>query len=114
MSTTTRSARRLIVVTYHVGQQVLPDYSHPNSRKDFTLPQLFACLVVREMQGKSYRRTEGLLRDTDWCHQLGMTKVHDHATLCRAFHHILNRERVGAMLDLFTHVMRLAKTLGRM
>ena len=100
-------------VAHEAARMVLPGYRSKFSRHDFTLAQLFACLVVREMQGKSYRRTEALLRDTDWCQQLGITKVPDHATLCRAFHHIINRQRVGAMLDLFTRVMRLAKKLGQ-
>ncbi len=85
---------------------------HKFSRHDFTLAELFACLVVREMMGKSYRRTEALLRDTDWCQQLGMTRVPDHATLCRAFAHILNRQRVGDMLGLFARVMRRAGERG--
>jgi len=100
-------------VAHDAAQAVLPGYRNKCSRHDFTLAQLFACLVVREMMGKSYRRTEALLRDTDWCQQLGMTKVPDHATLCRAFHHILTRQRVGAMLDLFARVMRKMRKLGR-
>jgi len=100
-------------VAHEAARVVLPGYRAKFSRHDFTLAQLFACLVVREMMGKSYRRTEALLRDTDWCEQLGMTKVPDHATLCRAFHHILNRQRVGDMLDLFSRVMRLSHKLGR-
>ncbi len=100
-------------VAHDAARLVLPGYRHKFSRHDFTLAELFACLVVREMMGKSYRRTEALLRDTDWCQQLGMTKVPDHATLCRAFAHILNRQRVGDMLSLFARVMRLAGKLGQ-
>ena len=33
---------------YQLASQSLPDHSSKFSRKDFTLPQLFACLVVKE------------------------------------------------------------------
>ena len=33
-------------------------------RKDFTLPQLFACLVVKDHLKRSYRGVEALLRDS--------------------------------------------------
>ena len=32
-------------VAYDLGRRVLPEQSSKFSRKDFTLPQLFACLV---------------------------------------------------------------------
>ena len=48
---------------YELGAELFDEHSHAFSRKDFTLPQLFACLVLREHQRKSYRGTEALLRD---------------------------------------------------
>ena len=44
-----------MLTAYHLAKRCLPDYSSKFSRKDFTLPQLLACLVVREHQNKSYR-----------------------------------------------------------
>ena len=42
------------------------------------LPQLFACLVVREQQRKSYRDTETLLRDAEhWGRSIGMKRTPD-------------------------------------
>src|SRR5271154_1444602 len=45
------------------------------SRKDFTDAQLFACLVLREHQKKSYRGLVALLEDVpEWCRDIGMGK----------------------------------------
>jgi hypothetical protein len=40
---------------YELASQSLPNYSCKFSRKDFTLPQLFACLAVKELMKRSYR-----------------------------------------------------------
>lgn len=86
---------------YHVGRQFLPAYSSRFSRKDFTLPQLFACLVVKEHQRKSYRGAEELLRDSDpWLRDVGMAKAPDHNTLQRAAAFLLRKPRVDRALDV--------------
>ena len=53
------------LAAYHLARQCLPVYSCKCSRHDFTLPQLFACLAVREQQRQSYRGCEALLRDAE-------------------------------------------------
>lgn len=89
---------------HHLGKQVLPEYSGKFSRRDFTLPQLFACLVLREHQKKSYRGVEALLRDSpEWCAAIGMAGVPDHNTLCRAFGVVARLRNVNRMLDLQAH-----------
>ncbi len=103
-----------MLVAYRCAKGVLPDRSSRFSRQDFTLPQLFACLVVREHQRKSYRGTEALLRDSEhWCRQIGMKKVPDHNTLCRAFHAILAARNVTRLLDLLSRWMAIARQLGQ-
>lgn len=98
---------------WHLGTLALPAHSSRFSRKDFTLPQLFACLVLREHQRKSYRGLEALLRDArHWCRAIGMKRVPDHNTLCRAFHCILGQYTVDRMLDLLGQWARLAQQLG--
>ena len=62
-------------LAHKVASATLPDFRSPFSRHDFTLAQLFACLVVREHLRLSYRRTEAMLHDTDWCARLGMARV---------------------------------------
>jgi hypothetical protein len=94
------------------GQQALRPYASKFSRKDYTLAQLFACLVAREMLGLSFRGVEALLRDTDWCQRLGMKGVPDHSTLCRAFQHLIKTANVQAMLDLVPQVPHLRRKLG--
>ena len=48
---------------WFLARGVLPDYFSKFSRHDFTVPQLFACLIVKEQQRKPYRDIEALLRD---------------------------------------------------
>jgi len=96
-----------------LARDCLRRYSCKFSRKDFTLPQLFACLIVREHQKLTYRGVEALLRDSDhWCKQIGMSKVPDHNTLWRAFHILLSGSRVSRLIDRLTRWMSLGKALG--
>jgi hypothetical protein len=94
----------------------LPDHRSKFSRKDFTLPQLFACLVLREHQKKSYRGVEALLDDCpDWRADIGLLRTPDHNTLCRAFRHLVKPGLINRMLDqaaLWAQRRRLIK--GRM
>lgn len=82
---TCQSPRTVMIVAHWFAVKALPQYTCRYSRKDFTLPQLFACLVLREMSRNSYRKTEALLKDSpEWCRAIGMSKAPDHATLHRA------------------------------
>jgi hypothetical protein len=102
-----------MLLAWQLSRQVLPSYSSKFSRKDFTLPQLFACLVVREHQKKSYRGAEALLKDApQWGHAIGMSKTPDHNTLCRAFHLLLEEHNAGKMLDVLARWLNLANALG--
>src|SRR6202050_3263244 len=105
---TCKSPRKVMCVAYHLAQRCLPDHRSKFSRKDFTLPQLFACLVVREQQNKTYRGIEALLRDSEhWCKQIGMQRVPDTKTLCRAFKGVLSLSRIGRLLDRLAQWMML-------
>ena len=102
-------------VAHELGRRCLRKYSSRFSRHDYTLPQLFACLVVREQMRLSYRGAEALLRDgRAWCRAIGMRrkKTPDHATLARASAVILTGRRVGRMLDLLAEWFALARVLG--
>lgn len=88
------------------------DYSSKFSRHDFTLPQLFACLAVKELLGRSYCGAELLLRDcAHWCHAIGMRKTPDHNTLCRAAAMLLGCGRVAKALDACARWARHARVL---
>ena len=49
---------------YALATACVKEYQSKFSRKDFTGPQLFACLVLREHQKKSYRGVVALLKRT--------------------------------------------------
>jgi len=99
---------------WELASRVWPAYSHKCSRHDFTLPQLFACRVIREMLKLSYRKTETLVRDAqDWRHDIGLSKASpDHNTLWRAFGVLLKTHKVNRMLDLMTQLFAHARLLG--
>lgn len=89
-----------MLVAEELAKTSLPTYSSEFSRHDFTLPQLFACLVLREHQKKSYRGVEALLEDSpQWRADIGLSRTPDHNTLCRAFAHLVKRGTVKSMLD---------------
>jgi hypothetical protein len=97
---------------YHLACRLLPEHSCKFSRHDFTLAQLFACLVVREFFGLSYRRTETLLADSpQWLADIGLAKAPDHNTLWRAFESLLATRRCNRMLDVLAELFAKAKLL---
>lgn len=101
-------------VAFRLASHCLPRYSNKFSRKNFTLPQLFACLVVREHLHRSYRGIEALLLDTEhWCLGIGMDKAPDHNTLWRAFHVIKLGRRSNKMLDVLAGWFEIARVLGK-
>src|SRR6188474_2408737 len=97
---TCQSPRTVMRTACYLARHALPEYSSQFSRHDFSLPQLFACLVAREMLGLSYRRAEAVLADApDWLAAIGLTRAPDHNTLCRANALLLKSCRVGRLLD---------------
>ena len=86
---------------YELALPLLPTYASRFSRRDgFTEPQLFACLVLREHQKKSYRGIEALLADSRlWLADIGLARAPDHNTLCRAFRRLVRRGLMNRMLD---------------
>lgn len=88
-------------MAHAVACQSLPAYSNRFSRRDFTLPQLFACLVVKDMLKRSYRGVEAVLRDSrPWLDDIGMTHAPDHTTLQRASKLLLKELKVERVLDV--------------
>jgi hypothetical protein len=102
-----------MLVAHHLACRVLPRYTCKCSRHDFTLPQLFACLCVKEMLKCSYRQAEALLRDCEhWCHAIGMNKTPDHNTLCNAAAWLLQHGNVSKLLDMMARWAAQARMLG--
>ncbi len=111
---TCKSPRMVLVEAYELARCCLRQHTSAFSRHDFDLWQLFACLVLREHQRKSYRGIEALLRDSpEWCAAIGMTKPPDHSTLCRAFKVILKMDKeCDRMLDQMATTLDNAGILG--
>lgn len=104
---TSKSPRKVLKLAHDLAQQVLPQYASRFSRKDFTQPQLFACLVLREHQKKSYRGIESLLIDSPpWLAEIGLQKAPDHNTLSRAFERFMKPALACSMLDLMAQLHR--------
>lgn len=102
-----------MLAAYHLARQSLPDRSSKFSRKDFTLPQLFACLVVKEQMRRSYRGAEALLRDSEaWLRDIGLRRAPDHNTLCRAAAFLLTKCRVDRLLDKVAQWAAVARMLS--
>ena len=96
-----------------LAEQALPKYSSKFSRKDFTRPQLFACLVVKEHLRRSYRGAEILLRDCQHgCRAIGMSKVPDHNTLHRAAGLLLGQGKTNRLLDVMGQWAAIHRMLG--
>ena len=90
MRAMTKSAVALAREALAVGRQALPTYSHPRSRHDFTQPQLFALLTLRQMLRLDYRGLVGLLAEwRELRRALGLRKVPHYSTLCYAAHRLL-------------------------
>ena len=100
-------------LAYLLARESLPKYSSRYSRKDYTLHQLFACLVIKEQLKLSYRKAEAFLKDSpEWCHGIGMRTVPDHNTLCRAAKLLLTNRLANCALDLQVRWAMQAKLLN--
>jgi len=109
---TSKSPRKVLKLAYALGVEVLPKYFSPFSRHAFTKPQLFACLVLREHQKKSFRGVEALLTDSpQWLADIGLAKAPDHNTLSRAFNEFVDPDLADSMLDLMAKLARSRKLL---
>ena len=98
---TCKSPVAVMRAAHALGAELFDEHSHAFSRKDFTLPQLFACLVLREHVKKSYRGTEEMLSDcSDLRAAVGLARAPDHNTLCRAFTHLVKPSKMQRALDL--------------
>jgi len=89
----TRSAVALAAEALRVGESALPRYSSKHSRRDgYTLPQLFAVLVMRKFLKFDYRGME--VRLSEWAElreAIGLSRTPDYSALCLAEGKLLER-----------------------
>jgi hypothetical protein len=110
---TCKSPRTVLLVAHALAERTLPRYSCLCSRHDFTLPQLFACLVLKEFLHLSYRRAESFLRDCEaWRTEIQLPRAPDHNTLQRAAVALLQKRPTDAVLQEMVRQSRRLRLLG--
>jgi len=98
-----KSPRDVFIAAWKLGHQCLPEYSSFFSRKDFTLPQMFACLVLRHFYKLSYRGVAALLDDSpEWCAAVDMEKAPNFRTVSDAFDKVSTHKAFESMMDRLT------------
>ena len=108
MSITSKSPQDVARAALVVGMDALPLYSHPNSPRVFTQPQLFACLVLKGLFRTDYRGITAILRDsTDLRETLGLGHVPHFTTLQKASVRLL---KVQSARDLLASSLRHFRT----
>lgn len=86
-----KSAVRVAREALRVGQAALPAYGSRTSRRDYTQPQLFALLVLRQFLRTDYRGVVTLVGEWGELRQvLGLSKVPHYSTLAYASRRILS------------------------
>jgi hypothetical protein len=105
MSTTTKSPRKILVAAYQAAKKVLPIYAHRFSPHKFTLPQLFACLVLKTFLKTDYRGLAEWLTDCpDLCKAIGLIVVPHFTTFQKASGYILALPNAYQLLDQTLHM----------
>jgi hypothetical protein len=100
MSTTSKSPKRVLQVAHALGKQRLRTYWHRFSPKKFTLPQLFACLVLKEFLRLDYRKLSALLEDApSLAAAIDLKQVPHFSTFQKAAARLLVFRRVQFLLD---------------
>ena len=85
-----KSALRVAREALAVGRAALLPYGSRFSRHDYTQPQLFALLVLKQFLRADYRGLVALVAEwRDLRHALGLRKVPHHSTLAHAARRLL-------------------------
>ena len=88
----TKSAIALAREALALGRASLPAYASRFSRRDFTLPQLFAVLVLRKFLKTDFRGIVALLEEwSDLRRVLGLRSVPNYSTLWYAQQKLLEK-----------------------
>ena len=94
-------------VAHGIGKQRLPNYWHRFSPKKFTVPQLFACLVLKEFLRLDYRKLSALLSDApELGAAIGLKRVPHFSTFQKVAARLLASRRVIHLLDQTIDVAR--------
>jgi hypothetical protein len=100
MSRTSKSPRKVALEALAAAREALAAYSSRFSRKDFTQPQHFACLVLKSFFRTDYRGIVAILADLpDLRAALELKKVPHFTTLQKAHARILGFAPANQLLD---------------
>jgi hypothetical protein len=111
---TSKSTLTVARVALRAARDALPDHARRKSPRKFTQPQLAACLIVKEFQGKDYRGIQTMLAEwSDLRQALGLTKVPHFTTLCAAAKRLLTKPLADRMLAAVLALCRKGKLLRR-
>ena len=92
----TKSAVRIAREALAVGRRTFPAYGSRTSRHDFTQPQLFALLVLRQFLRTDYRGLVALVNEwQELRRSLGLRKVPHYSTLAYAARRLLPEAEKG-------------------
>ena len=98
MRSMSKSAVRVAQEALAVGQAALPEYGSRFSRRDYTQPQLFALLVLRQFLRTDYRGVVTLVAEwSDLRRTLGLAKVPHYSTLAHAARRLLSDNEAGGL-----------------
>jgi hypothetical protein len=99
----TKSPLALAQVALKVAQKALPTYASPFSKKEFTQPQLFAMLVLRQFFRTDYRGMVQYLADwTDLQEVLHLQKIPHFTTLQKAEQRLIKKGLLPASNAVFS------------
>jgi hypothetical protein len=114
MNTLTKSPMKVAREALAVGAHALPRYSHTNSPKKFTLPQLFSCLVLKTFFKTDYRGIEQLLVDLpDLRNTLRLAEVPHFTTLHKAARRLLKLRLADRLVTATVNLCRQRRTVVR-
>ncbi|MEX0653450.1 MAG: hypothetical protein WD151_04930, partial [Phycisphaeraceae bacterium] len=109
MSTSSKSPRKVALAALAVGKEALPDYTHVNSPKTYTQPQLFTCLVLKRFFRQDYRGIAACLKDMPaLCQAIGLPRVPHFTALQKAERRLLKIAPVRKLLNASVE-----RTLGK-
>lgn len=105
MRSMTKSPLALAQEALKVAEAALPAYSSRFSKKDFTQPQLFSILALRQFFKTDFRGTVQLLRDfAELRGILKLKKLPHYSTLCYAEKRLLKKGLSKRLWALFSSV----------
>ena len=97
---TSKSTLKVARMALEVATESLDQYSHRKSPHKFTQPQLFACLIVKEIRKLDYRGIHIMLSEwSDLRDVLKLKKIPHFTTLCTASKRLLKKRESELFLQ---------------